>query len=471
MDMFKFKYYIYFDQENRDLIINILLRLEDDTLSVYYRRYDEAILKKKEYFQIAYNEFKEYLQNTHIVMKKEHLLFLNQQLVKHELEYPKVYSVTVEDFKFNPDDYVNELTSKEILFLMFINGKRVNDQRIESWEKEYHLNVAYLTQSLLDAGYITKNDYRRNMQKAKRSQLREVMDTYGLDGIGDNEELIKIITENLTEEQLASHFSGTHYFLTSKGERVVANNRKLDDFSRSYYRHVENMRLEEFHLLSLKRPNYNFQAICRLLIQNNESSQKEYVDWEKLVEDVIHNRLPKPNEMEKETKPKKMVEVFIDNYSNKQASMATNHRSVEAAKPSTPQPPQMTERKTPKPIAGTDHHATPIIDLTEEVIGYVGPEKIKRQIENYERRKAQYMANDPEALEDPTRSPQGDKDQEASNTEGQGRRSLPFALQLLFHCIAFMALTLIILVLIHHLNISKINHVIDNWVEALKKFF
>ncbi|MDF2700557.1 MAG: DNA-binding domain protein, partial [Haloplasmataceae bacterium] len=286
--MTNFLYHIKFLITDKDFNIWILLSQDDLFLPVYIRSYDLKIISKEKYFKMVYDEIKEYLYNTKIAISKDDLLLLHKKLVAYNLPLPSIISVKLEEQIMDLDNYNNKLTTKEILFLMYIDGKEVNDKSLKTWEEENKLNVTYLIDSLLDAYYISTDNYKFSLSNAKRSLLLSVVEKYHLDVRGDNKDLINKIKSELTEEQLKLHFSGTHYSLTDKGKEVAKSNSNLADFNRSSFHFVENMRNEEFHLLSIKKPDYNFQAISRLLLPKANATLTKFMNWNELINNVMN---------------------------------------------------------------------------------------------------------------------------------------------------------------------------------------
>jgi hypothetical protein len=280
--MYDFFYHVKFSVNESDFNIYIILSNDNFYIPAYIRSYDSNIINNNRFFEMVYEEFKEYLNKTKVVISRENFSFIADKIKNYKLEIPKLYSITFSKNLNNIENLTNSLTTKELLFLIFVDGKEINCKNLKKWEIENRLNVPYLTQSLLDAGLITKNNFERNLLKANRPELIAVVEKYNLDVVGDNKDLIKKIKMDLTTEQIKENFCGTHYHLTDKGLELVKKFYKLEEFNRSHYHFVDNMRTEEFHLLSEKKPEYNYQAISRLLLTRANKLEDHYLDWELL---------------------------------------------------------------------------------------------------------------------------------------------------------------------------------------------
>lgn len=282
--MYEFIYHVKFRVIQELLDVKIFLSLEDLFTPVYIKTYEKEILKDKKAFQKLYTEIKEYFTDTNIIINEADLKLLYQTIVDFSFELPKVVSVVSNQYDEELDQYRNILTPKEIVFIKYAEGKAFADKRFLSWELDNNLGTEDLIERMLKKRLITADNYLFNLTKAKRDLLLDVVSKYELDVYGDNGDLIRKIQSDLAEEQIRENFSGTHLSLTSKGKKVVEMTKKLHEFNRSFFRTINKLSLEEFHILSIKKEDYDFNGLGRLLMINNNYITS-YFDWDKLNEE------------------------------------------------------------------------------------------------------------------------------------------------------------------------------------------
>lgn len=280
--MYEFIYHVKFRKINDDLDVKIFLSLDDLFTPVYIRTYDQTVLNHKEDFLMIYREIEEYLTKKKVVMNRDDLRLFYDTLSSFDIALPNIEKVLNESYDEGLDQYGHMITPKEIIFLINAEGKSLLDKRFKAWEDDNNLSTPYLKEQMLYKGFLTKDNYSFNLLKAKRDLLLEVVANYKLDIRGDNNDLIKGIQRELSEDVIKKHFSGTHFSLTEKGKKIIERSSKLEDFYRSFYRFVNKLPLEEFHLLSLKKSDYDFSGIGRLLMVNSNNEGKESFDWDSL---------------------------------------------------------------------------------------------------------------------------------------------------------------------------------------------
>lgn len=280
--MYEFFYHVKFKVVNDKLDVKVFLSLDDLFTPVYIKMFDSNILKDKKLFTKFYKEIVEYLDYKRIVMNEADLRLLHQTLVNFAIELPKIISIELNKYDEALDNYCNMLTPKELVFIQYADGKAIDDKRFKSWEEDNNLDTKDLRLNLVENNILTTDDYEFNLRKAKRELLLEVVTKYELDIHGDNNDLIEGIARELPDDIIKEHFSGTHYSLTKKGSKLLEKCQKLLDFNRSYYRTINKLSLEEFHLLSIKKEDYDFSGIGRLLMINTNNIPKQLFDWDKL---------------------------------------------------------------------------------------------------------------------------------------------------------------------------------------------
>lgn len=327
--MYEFFYHIKFRVINEILDVKIFLSLDDLFTPVYIKTFETKVLKDKELFLELYKEFFEYLDNKNVVINENDLRLLHQTIINFNLELPKLISVEINKYDEELDSYSNVLTPKELVFIQYADGKGVNDKRFKSWEEDNNLDTKDLREKFLNKKILTTDNYEFNLRKAKRELLLEVINKYELDVFGDNNDLIEGIIRELSEEVIKEHFSGTHYTLTNKGRKLISKVDKLLDFNRSYYRTINKLPLEEFHLLSIKKEDYDFNGIGRLLMINN-NNVKAYFDWDTLnILDEFVGEIVQIDEIVEEEEPEDILSLLDQiNSSYKQVNVEEKKEEV-----------------------------------------------------------------------------------------------------------------------------------------------
>ncbi len=285
--MYDFTYHMKFKILGNKLNISLFLSIEDYFTPVYSRVIDKEILSNKNMFRKIYREIEEYLENSNLIINTDELKLLHNTLTDFHISLPQLLNVTLDQYDSFLDDYEHLLTPKQIIFLIFADELAVNDKRFANWEKENHLDVEYHLDMLVRRGYLTTDNYLKNIRKSNRDQLLNVVNKHRLDARGDNNDLIREISKQLTDEQLCESFKGTHYTLTEKGKKIVKKSTKIDDFHRSYYKYASNLKIEEFHLITIKKSEYDFLGVCKLIMVNSNNSvvkEMKYFDWKSLFE-------------------------------------------------------------------------------------------------------------------------------------------------------------------------------------------
>ncbi|QVK17168.1 hypothetical protein KHQ81_09735 [Mycoplasmatota bacterium] len=283
--MYDFIYHVRFIVENEKLNIRIFLSLEDYFTPVYIKTFEALTLKEERSFLPIYHEIEEYLVNKHIVINEEDLNLFHKTLISFNVPLPQINSVALNQYDDDLDQYNHILTPKDIVFLKYLDGKAIKDKRFNSWEEDNKLNTTFLREELVKNKLVTTSNYEYNLTKAKREDLLEVVKLYELEGHGDNKDLIEMIEKKLSTEDIKKYFSGSHYSLTEKGKKVIERSKKIIDFAHSFFRYVHKLPLEEFHLLSIKKSDYDFNGIGRLLMVNSSSDQLKHFDWDSLKKD------------------------------------------------------------------------------------------------------------------------------------------------------------------------------------------
>lgn len=270
--MKNFYYLIRFNKRNENNYqININLEYHNYLIPVFNRTFTDD--KKASIFKQIYN----YFHQTHIKMTKNEAELL-YNLFKHDgLILPNPYELSELEPGFR---LTRGLTPKEILFLIYINDKPVKRKIAKYWEDEYHLDTEHTIKHLLFLGYLTKDDFRYNLEKATKREICTLLEKYQLPTTGNKKELINLVKTHIPIEVQKEHFSGLYYHQTIKGEQIVLLHQCLNDFHKSYYRYAHNLRIEEFYLLSKRYKDLDAKDVCKMLIDSKSEEVKEGFTWE-----------------------------------------------------------------------------------------------------------------------------------------------------------------------------------------------
>lgn len=381
--MYEFTYHVKFRVIDNCLDVKIFLSLEDLFTPVYNKQFESTILKEQDYFEKMYNEVKEYFTRTKIVINEDDIKLLKQTLLNFKIDLPEIAEVILNQYDDELDEYTEILTPKEIIFIDFADGKAVDDKRFKSFEEDNNLDTKALKEKMLEKKYLTTDNYLENLNKARRDKLLEVVELYDLQVRGENNDLIEEILRKLDEEKIAEHFKGTHFSLTTKGKKIVEKNKKLLDFNRSHFRTIHRVSLEEFHLLSIKKEDYDFNGVGRLVMINGNSNHSVF-DWNSLDEKIIENDNIEVKEQEAKIEDLTDTDDFFnlidrinesyEKVDEEQIELKDNEEQIEVEE----------EVKELEPIDDT---------FIDEIPDYFDNEKIKQQLENYRKNREMYELN------------------------------------------------------------------------------
>jgi len=277
--MKKFLYIIRFYKRNDKYHININLDYRNYLIPVFYRSF---ICDKKENSKI-FNQIYNYFNQTHIKMTKteSHLLY---NVFKHDdliLPNPSSYAELNANFRMTKG-----LTTKEILFLIYINKKSVSGKIAKYWQEQYNLDAEYTIKHLIYLNYLTTDDFRANLERATKKELSEILKEYNISTNGKKSELVKLVKENVPIDKQKEYFSGLYYIQTIKGEQIALNYQCLNDFHKSYYRYAHQLKIEEFYLLSKLYKDLEAKDVCKMMIDSKNSETNTNFDWGKTTNNV-----------------------------------------------------------------------------------------------------------------------------------------------------------------------------------------
>jgi hypothetical protein len=279
--MFEFLYHIRFYTHHDLFNVRIYASLDDHITPVYISSYDQAVLTNKDEFSFVYHEIRDYFEQKHVKINKDDLRLFYYTLSQFNMSLPVIQSILVEEV----DNHLSQLTSltpKEMLFLMYIDGKSVEGKKAHYWFEEYQVDVEFMTQILEGRGYLTTQDYLYNLEHATRIELEDILKLNKCPTTGSRQEIINRLKNELSENALKKFFSGLYISLTPNGRKVIQNLTILSEFHKSHYRLTNKLSINEFYLLHLMKPHYNTTDICKMLIVNQNADQLGSFEWQDL---------------------------------------------------------------------------------------------------------------------------------------------------------------------------------------------
>lgn len=269
-----FYYIVSFKEQNDKFHIRINLEYANYLVSVFERKF--SVMEKKRIFTQIFN----YFSFTNIKMTKNELVLLYNTFKHDDFILPDLTSFLelTEDFRFSKG-----LTPKEMLFLMYISGKSKDARIAKYWEDEYQLDVDYTINRLIFLDYLTCSDFRYNLVKATKKELTKLLDQYNLSSNGSKAQLVQKIRREIPVDVQKDYFNGLYYNQTIKGEQIVLTCQHLNDFHKSYYRYANQLRIEEFYLLSKRFKDLDAKEVCKMMLDDNNKAASSF-DWDKLLE-------------------------------------------------------------------------------------------------------------------------------------------------------------------------------------------
>lgn len=277
--MFDFQYLIKFFIAEQKLNIQIYLNLDQLYTPVYLGTYDADVLNYREAFMVIYQEISDYLKETKIRISNDDLRLLYSSLTNFDLPLPTLEAIFVNQVQV---PHLGSLTPKEKLFLALAHGTPVDSKFNQGFYREYALDPAYLIASLEKRGYITTKDTLFNLNQASLVELHEILRQHKLDTSGTKEEMRQRLQTTLKPEELAKCFAGMYIKLSPATESYLKQYQKLVAFHKHQTRTEQQLRIDEFYLLSLQKPELSVDEICKLLLLNQNKHQLQTFDWKQL---------------------------------------------------------------------------------------------------------------------------------------------------------------------------------------------
>lgn len=276
--MVEFNYIISFNIEDEHLRLSIELEAENKLIPVFMQSYNQHIIDNKELITGIFMQISDYFSNTSIKMTKSDFILFYNTFKTHDLKLPKVASINIIKTR---EFSTNILTPKEILFLLYIDGKGVDARKARYWVEEYNLDINYTVSNLMELGFITTSDYLFNVKKATKKELTNVLDNYHIAYSGNKKDVLKKVMESFSNEELETYFDGLYYKLTNKGDEITKHHLCLNEFHKSYYRYANGLRIEEFFILSKKFINLDAKDVCKVMVDSKNNKPISDFDWDK----------------------------------------------------------------------------------------------------------------------------------------------------------------------------------------------
>jgi len=278
-----FFYTITFLKKEKNYHLNINLAYENYLVPVFNRTFFD---NKKEIKKL-YDQIIEYFNHTNIKMTKNDLVLFYNTFKAYDLFLPKPYEVRELDLDMNLN---SGLTPKEMLFLMYIDHKGIHARKAKYWVAEYHLDIDYTIQHLIELDYLKTDDYLFNLSKATKNELCEVLDKNNISYSGNKPDILKVVKRSFNDETLKSYFTDLYYKLTIKGEEIATINQSLNDFHKSYYRYANQLKIEEFYLIKKRFKDLDAKDVCKMMVDKKNDESLSDFDWDKFFEEEVKSK-------------------------------------------------------------------------------------------------------------------------------------------------------------------------------------
>ena len=189
---------------------------------------------KKENSNKEYEDLAETLQNLEDECKEINNLICEieecetnaQKETKQALYYND--AVTEEEIQQSLKNIQDDgLTEDEIVFLKFMNNKEIYISFSPRWEFQYEIKPRILVAKLLKLKYLTYSSWYDNVKSATIKELKEVLKSENLKILGNKQELVKRVLENVDANILKETFNKGKYILTDKGKEIIEKHKYL----------------------------------------------------------------------------------------------------------------------------------------------------------------------------------------------------------------------------------------------------
>ena len=192
----------------------------------------------------------------------------------------KIKALEYQEIKNDQDNSKDDsIDFTYIIFLERADGHHEGTTFPGYFKYEYGANPNLLLKKALKNDHLSKSKPPYNIEKAKVSEIKEILKKYDLKVSGRKYELIERIKANLTEKQIKEDFPGSYYVLTDKGRKLVKKNEHIIYYHKSKYLGI--ISLERYHdLLKDKNdePNLKYDIALELLEQY-ALKQRKNGDW------------------------------------------------------------------------------------------------------------------------------------------------------------------------------------------------
>lgn len=277
-----FFYNISFFKEDDLLQLNIDLTYDDYLVPVFNR----AFYNNKREIKQIHDQIFEYFNHTNLKMTKNDVDLFYNAFKDFDIKLPNPFAITILDIDFHS---TSGLSPKEMLFLMYIDHKGIDAKKAKYWVNEYHLDINYTIDKLIQLDYITTDDYLFNLSKATKKELCAPLDQNNISYGGNKPDILKIVKNSFTKAELKNYFTGLYYKQTIKGEEISISNQYLNDFHKSYYRYANQLKIEEFYILNKRFKDLDAKDVCKMMVEKKKDKTPTDFDWDKFFEDEVKN--------------------------------------------------------------------------------------------------------------------------------------------------------------------------------------
>ncbi|WP_240843808.1 SAP domain-containing protein [Acidaminobacter sp. JC074] len=165
----------------------------------------------------------------------------------------------------------------EVIFLERTNGSEVGTKFPGYYEYRYEINPNKLLEWALKKKFLQCSDVNFNVSKATISDLKPILNEFGLKTTGKKADLVKSLCENVERKALEERFPQNYYQLTDEGKKIVADNEYAVFYHKNKYL-VNEITLEKFfRAVASDKENYLETAIK--IINDKSWDYRNSGDW------------------------------------------------------------------------------------------------------------------------------------------------------------------------------------------------
>lgn len=170
------------------------------------------------------------------------------------------------------------MKSIEVIFLERTNGMIVGSSFQGFYDYRYNVNPQKLLQKTLNAGLIKVSDIEESLYNATLTELKSLLRKESLKVSGKKDELVDRLIQNLSKSQLKHEFPKKYYVLTSKGKKIIEEN-KFAIFYHKYQNLSDEVNLETYEEAVIKDPTQTFHDISINLLSEKSTFRRNEKSW------------------------------------------------------------------------------------------------------------------------------------------------------------------------------------------------